>query len=260
MQIQQIIVQQQQYQQQYNHIVAYLKQNPTQSPEQIAQIKTQLDQLNAAYLQGQEALKALGYNPVQVNKPAEVKKGAKINFSPKKLAIGCGFLIAILVLGFGGGLYFLIKNPNALTSVGITAATAKTLFSTFAGLFFGVIILLGLGTLLANIARLITVKNQSKKKYILRLLGGLLLLGIGGGGIGFVFSKIALIETEVPLSPTQVVFPYLVGKGDKEFLYQGNHILIAPSEFAFVSKISNLNNYASKNLGQVTLQGLTLFC
>jgi hypothetical protein len=136
MQIQQLLVQQQQYQQQYSQIVAFLQQNPNQTPEKIQEIKLRLDQLNSLYLQTQAQLKALGYNPVQVTKPTTVKEGAKSNFSFKRLAMGCGFLLILLIIGFGGGMYYLIQNPNALTSVGITATTAKTLLSTFAGLFF----------------------------------------------------------------------------------------------------------------------------
>jgi len=190
MQIQQLLVQQQQYQQQYNQIVAFLKQNPNQTPEKIQEYKSQLDQLNASYLQTQSQLKTLGYTPVQVNKPATVKEGAKTNFSFKKLAIGCGFLLVLLVLGFGGGLYYLTQNPNALNSVGITAATAKSLLTIFAGLFFGVILLVGLGLLLTNIYRLITAKNQSKIRLILGLIGSLLILGVAGGAMGRVFGQI----------------------------------------------------------------------
>ncbi|MDR0369511.1 MAG: hypothetical protein LBH96_03100 [Candidatus Peribacteria bacterium] len=97
-QIQQLLVQQQQYQQQYNQIVAFLQQNPNQTPERIQEIKLRLDQLNALYLQTQAQLKSLGYNAVQVNKPTAVKEGAKTNFSLKKLAIGCGFLLILLIL------------------------------------------------------------------------------------------------------------------------------------------------------------------
>jgi hypothetical protein len=89
MQIQQLLTQQTQLQQQYNQIVAFLKANPTQTSEKIQEIKLQLDQLNALYLQNQQKLQSLGYNTVQVNKPVEVKQGAKNNFSFKKLAIGC---------------------------------------------------------------------------------------------------------------------------------------------------------------------------
>lgn len=96
MQIQELLLKQQQLQGQYNQIVARLQSNPGQTPEKIQEVKTQLDQLNALYLQGQQQLQALGYTSVQVTKPTVVKEGAKNNFSYKKLAIGCsGFLLLL---------------------------------------------------------------------------------------------------------------------------------------------------------------------
>ena len=74
MQIQQLLVQQQQYQQQYNQLVDYVKKTPNLPIEQVNQIKAQLDQLNALFVQGKQQLQALGYNQVQVQKPTQVKK------------------------------------------------------------------------------------------------------------------------------------------------------------------------------------------
>lgn len=51
MQIQQLLVQQQQYQQKYNQLVAYVKQTPNLPIEEVNQIKAQLDQLNALFVQ-----------------------------------------------------------------------------------------------------------------------------------------------------------------------------------------------------------------
>jgi hypothetical protein len=51
MQIQQLLVQQQQYQQQYNQLVDYVKKTPNLPIEQINQIKLQLDQLNALFVE-----------------------------------------------------------------------------------------------------------------------------------------------------------------------------------------------------------------
>jgi hypothetical protein len=99
-----------------------------------------------------------------------VKEGAKNNFSFKKLAIGCGVLLLLLGGLFAVILMSLTSNPNALAGVGITATIAKSLLSVFAGLIVGVIGLVGLGFLLTNVYRLISVKNQSKGRYILGLL------------------------------------------------------------------------------------------
>ena len=51
MQIQQLLVQQQQYQQQYNQLVDYVKKTPGLPIDQVNQIKQQLDQLNALFVE-----------------------------------------------------------------------------------------------------------------------------------------------------------------------------------------------------------------
>ena len=79
MQIQQLLVQQQQYQKQYNELVVYVKKTPNLPLEQVNQIKAQLDQLNALFVEWKQKLQALWYNQVQVNKPTEVKKWAVSN-------------------------------------------------------------------------------------------------------------------------------------------------------------------------------------
>lgn len=137
MQIQQLLGQQQQLQQQYNQVVAQRQANPNKTQETKAAVEAQLGPINAQYVQNQQQLQALGYNVVQVNKSVAVKEGAKNNFSFKKLAIGCGFLLFLIAVGFAATLYFLRQNPNALTGVGINASTAKSLLTMFAGLVVG---------------------------------------------------------------------------------------------------------------------------
>jgi hypothetical protein len=51
MQIQQLLVQQQQYQKQYNELVDYVKKTPGLPIDQVSQIKAQLDQLNALFVE-----------------------------------------------------------------------------------------------------------------------------------------------------------------------------------------------------------------
>jgi hypothetical protein len=236
-QIQELLMKQQQLQAQYNQIVAWLQANPGQPPEKIQQIKMQLDQLNAAYLQGQQQLQALGYTAVQVNKPTVVKEGAKNNFSRKKLTLGCvGFLLLLGVL-FALTLMSLVSNPNALASVGITAATAVNLLSIFAGLIVGVIGLVGLGFLLTNVYRLITVKNQSKIRYILGLLGAFLILGVAGGVAAVVFGQIGKISVEPVVRSKNLIDSSLVGKNNRLAMW-GSVPAIAPGEVTFSLNLS----------------------
>ncbi|MDR0860782.1 MAG: hypothetical protein LBO09_07630 [Candidatus Peribacteria bacterium] len=258
MQIQELLTKQQQLQGQYNQIVARLQANPAQTPEKIQEVKLQLDQLNTLYLQGQQQLQALGYTPVQINKPTVVKEGAKNNFSYKKLAIGCvGFLLLLGGL-FALTLVSLVKNPMALAGVGINAATAVNLLSIFAGLIVGVIGLVGVGLLLTNVYRLITVKNQSKIRYILSLIGAVVILGIAGGVAAVVFGQIGKISVEPVVKSTNLIDPYLVGKeGTTRFIAEVP--LIAPGEISFVLNQPVRSAYVAK-LGEVTPQRLIIDC
>ena len=71
------------------------------------------------------------------------------------------FVIGGLALVF----YNLISNPTQLSSVGLDPNTTKTLLQTFAVIFFGLLTFLGIGILIVNLYRLITIKNKSKLGY-----------------------------------------------------------------------------------------------
>lgn len=261
-QIQQLLAQKEQYTQQYNTIVAFLKQNAAAlTQENIVTYKNQLSQLNTAYLQTEEQLKRLGYGVQnKVNKPTEVKQGAKFNFSFKKLGIGCGALLLIIGLAFGAGIYFLIQNPNAFTSIGLSTAQAKSIFSIFTGLFFWIFILIGLIWFISNIYKLITVKNQSKGKFVWWLFGALLIMGIFGAGIAFTFQQIGKIEVKEVLSSNQIVDPFIVGQSDQKIQYNSSIPLIAPMQMAYRLNVDVLQAQAKQNLWEVNILGVSLNC
>ena len=146
MQIQQLLAQQQQYQQQYNQLVEYVTKTPNLPIEQVNQIKVQLDQLNALFVEWKQKLQALWYNQVQVNKPVEVKKWSQNNFSFKKLAIWCWIVLLLLLAWLFATLFSLKNNPNSLLWLGVQAATAKTLLQVFFALIFWSVIILMLHT------------------------------------------------------------------------------------------------------------------
>ena len=93
--------------------------------------------------------------------------------SLKGFMIGCGVLLVLVVGGLTAIFYNLIKNPNQLNSLGLGADTTKTLLQTFAAVFFGLLVFLGIALLVVNLYRIITVKNQSKVKYTFGTIGGL---------------------------------------------------------------------------------------
>ena len=166
MQIQQLLVQQQQYQKQYNDLVDYVKKTPNLPLDQVNQIKVQLDQLNALFVEWKQNYKHCDIIKCKVNKPTEVKKWAKNNFSFKKLAIGCGVVLFLIFIWFFITLASLIRNPDALQWIWINASSAKIILQAFTGLLFWSVILLMIWVIVSNIYRLITVKNQSKWRYI----------------------------------------------------------------------------------------------
>ena len=81
------------------------------------------------------------------------------------------FVVGGLALVF----YSLINNPTQLTSVGLDPNTTKTLLETFSVIFFGLLTFLGIGLLVTNLYRWITVKNKSKIGYILGSMFGFIL-------------------------------------------------------------------------------------
>ena len=247
MQIQQLLVQQQQYQKQYNELVDYVKKTPNLPLDQVNQIKAQLDQLNALFVQGKQKLQALWYNQVQVNKPTEVKKWSVSNFSWKKVAIWCTVVLLLIFAWFFLTLSSLIKNPNALLWIWVDGATAKTLLSAFTGLIFWSVILIMLWVVISNIYRLITVKNQRKSKFIRWLIWWVAWAGVMWALLWLVFWQINKIETEVEQINYDIIQPYLVWRVENEWVDEFSHPydnetivwvwdkypLIAPSEMAF---------------------------
>ena len=274
MQIQQLLVQQQQYQKQYNELVDYVKKTPNLPIEQVNQIKAQLDQLNALFVEWKQKLQALWYNQVQVNKPTEIKKWAKNNFSFKKLAIGCGVVLFLIFVWFFITLASLIKNPNALQWIWINASNAKIILQGFTWLLFWSIILLMIWVIVANIYRLITVKNQWKWKYILWLIWWLIWAAISWGLIILVFSWIAKIVVEVKIVEYDLVQPYLVWRVSEvwkdEFTHPyrnenmvwigENYPLVAPSEMAFSLRWSELERLMNKVDTDHEIVSITLSC
>lgn len=273
MQIQQLLVQQQQYQKQYNDLVDYVKKTPNLPLDQVNQIKVQLDQLNALFVEWKQKLQALWYNQVQVNKPTEVKKWAKNNFSFKKLAIGCWVVLFLILVGFFVTLTSLIRNPYALQWIWIDALTAKSILQVFTALLFGSIVLLMIWVIVWNIYRLITVKNQSKIRYLLWLLWWIFWTIVFWVLMWVTFMWIGRIVTEEVVIDRPMVQPYLVGKvltewkDEFNFPYDVNKILgkdyplVAPSEFAFKIRALEVLKYQRESLwANTTLQSLTLIC
>ena len=264
MQIQQLLVQQQQYQKQYNELVDYVKKTPNLPIEQVNQIKAQLDQLNALFVEWKQKLQALWYNQVQVQKPTEIKKWSVTNFSWKKVAIWCGIVLLIIFTWFFITLSTLIKNPNALAWIWVYAATAKLLLKACTGLIFWSVILIMLWVIISNIYRLITVKNQWKWKFIRWLIWWLFWAWVMWALMWLIFWWIWKIVTDVVQKDYDIIQPYLVWRVEEEWIDEFNHPydddvdgdpidgekypLIAPSEMAFSLRMEELIEFTNEKL------------
>lgn len=264
--IQELLVKQQQYQQKYNELVVYLQQTPSLPIEQVNQVKIQLDQLNAAFIDWKQQLQALWYNFVQVNKPTEIKNGSQHNFSLRKLAIGCLIVLVIILAWFFVTLYSLIKDPYALSRIGISVANAKMFLQLVAWLIFGSVLLLIIWSVISNIYRLITVKNQSKWKTILWLILGVVFGALIWVAMWWVFGEIAKVKEpirvyESPIQPFLVWFvwniewqksstttsvPYAWDDGEE-------YKLVAPSEFVFGIRTDLIQNKIADSLVGIQL-------
>ena len=262
MQIQQLLVQQKQYQQQYNQLVDYVKKTPNLPIEQVNQIKQQLDQLNALFVQWKQKLQALWYTQVQVNKPTEIKKWAKVNLSFKKLGIWCGLIVVLLLAWLFAALFSLQRNPDALLWLGINTSTAKSLLQAFFLLLLGSIIILMVWVIISNIYRLITVKSQSKGKFIFGLIWWILWAWAMWVAIWSILWEINKIVEDVKPIEYDVIQPYLVWRVNTSLVdefahpYRNKDIggdgvqypLIAPSEMAYSIRWNELLKLTDKEL------------
>ncbi|MEI7920193.1 MAG: hypothetical protein WCH65_08905 [bacterium] len=107
--------------------------------------------------------------PARPQQTANITKpGSKV--SVKGVIIGCGLLFMFVIGGLSLVFYNLMNNPTQLSSVGLDPTTTKTLLQTFSVIFFGLLTFLGIGLLVVNLYRMITVKNKSKIGYILGAL------------------------------------------------------------------------------------------
>ena len=177
-QIKTLTDQQQQIQSKYQELKALYAWESDQklNIEQKQQVEVQLKKLSDLYTQNKQTLALLSTNidgekQVQINKNVVVKqqkKNKKVSF--RWLMLGCAVLFIFIVGWLAAVFYYLIQNPNQLSSVGIDPQTATQLLQTFATIFFGLLFFASLGMLITNFYRLTTSKNKSKIWYILWII------------------------------------------------------------------------------------------
>ena len=167
----------------------------------------------------------------------------------------------IVVGGLSLILYRLISNPNQLSSVGIDPSTTKTFLQIFSTIFFGLLTFLGIGLLVVNLYRLITVKNVSKLKFSFGAVGGFLLFIIALALGAQVITSVRNISIENIVDSNQVIMPYVQLK--EGFVYTRGDAtlkLIAPTSLAYKLNTTYFNAQILPTLGQVTISAMNLDC
>ena len=197
--------------------------------------------------------------PVRPQKTANITKPAS-RISMKTVLIGCGILFMFVIGGLALVFYNLINNPTQLSSVGLDPTTTKTLLQTFSVIFFGLLTFLGIGLLVVNLYRLITVKNKKKTGYIFGAFFGFILF-IFAIVIGArIITMVNNFSVDSILDSNNLIMPYLQLKDGVKNVHTTTDLkLIAPATMFYEINAA----YSSKllsSLGQVTPQKVDLDC
>lgn len=153
-----------------------------------------------------------------------------------------------------------MNNPTQLSTVGLDPTTTKTLLQTFSVIFFGLITFLGIGLLVANLYRLITVKNKPKLGYALGSLFWFLIFIFAIVLWANVITKIRNFSVDSILDSNSLILPFLQLKDGVKNVHNTPDLkLIAPATMYYEINAA----YSSRllwSLWQVAAQAVTLDC
>ncbi|MFA5747902.1 MAG: PKD domain-containing protein [Candidatus Absconditabacterales bacterium] len=199
-------------------------------------------------------------NQQKVGNQTQVKKvGSRVSI--KAFLIGC---VSIFMIVLGGLIIIfmnLIKDPNKLSSVGLDPATTKMLLNGFSVIFFGLIVFLGIGILIVNLYRLITIKNKPKIRYIVGTIFGFILFLFSIVLGANVLSIIKNISVENILDSDKLIMPYINLKGGPVYTRSDASLkLIAPANIFYNLNTNYFNAKILPDLGQVTFAQIQLDC
>ncbi len=180
--------------------------------------------------------------------------------SMKTILIGCGVLFMLIIGWLSLVFYNLMNNPSQLSSVGLDPNTTKTLLQTFSVLFFGLLTFLGIGLLITNLYRLITIKNKSKVWYILGSFFWFLIFIFAIVLGAKVITIVRNFSVDSILDSNSLIMPFLQLKDGVKNIHTTTDLkLIAPATMYYEINAA----YGSKlmsSLGQVTTQKVDLNC
>lgn len=181
--------------------------------------------------------------------------------SMKTVIIGCASLFMIVVGWLTIMSYQLIKNPSQLSNLGIDPATTKILLQTFSSIFFGLLTFLGIGILITNLYRLVTVKNKPKLGYSLSAFAGFFLFIFGIALGAQTLTMVRDISIENILDSNKLVMPYIQLKDGLTYTRGDPTLkLIAPANMYYKLNSNYFSTQILPSLGQANIQSMQLDC
>lgn len=198
--------------------------------------------------------------PLRPQQTANVTKPTS-KISMKGILIWCGLIFMFVVWGLSLVFYNLMNNPTQLSSVGLDPNTTKTLLQTFSVLFFGLLTFLGIGLLIVNLYRVITVKNKSKIWYIFGAFLGFIVFILAIVLWSRIITLVRNFSVENILDSDKLIMPYIQLK-DKPTYTRGDVALklIAPATMRYTLNSNYFNSQIVPPLWQVNFQTIVLDC
>jgi len=145
------------------------------TPNQIAEIKEQMQNLSDLYSHNKETIAALSTNiswekEIHVDKNVKPDESNSKTFSFRKILIGCWILFLLLLWWLVAIFYSLMGDPNRLANFWIDGCTAVNLLQIFSIIFFWLLFFVWLALLLVNLYKTIVSKNKRKIWFVFGIL------------------------------------------------------------------------------------------
>lgn len=186
----------------------------------------------------------------------QVKKGKKI--SPRTFIIGCIIFLIVFLWLVWVGLFYAVTSSEFLQVVGLEVDDIKNLLTIFAILLFGIVFFVGFYMLVLNIYRLATVK-QKKTKYIIGLIGGVLVIAATITLGTLTIMRINSLVGETRIQTNQIILPYLQTRDDAIRVGQGIPV-IAPAKMRFQVNRDNYARFIGRDVGSNQITSFILDC
>ena len=198
--------------------------------------------------------------PVRPQQTANITKPTS-KISMKGVIIWCALIFMFVIGWLALVFYNLINNPTQLSSVGLDPTTTKTLLQTFSVIFFGMLTFLGMGLLIVNLYRTITVKNKSKLWYIVGSILWFIVFLLAIILWSKVITMVKNFSVENVLDSDKLIMPYIQFKDKATYIRGDENIkLIAPATMFYTLNNNYFNSQIVPTLGQVTFTEVLLDC